>query len=43
MASGAEQPPEWNVVESETFTAAPTPEIQERYDRVAAQVATLTR
>lgn len=43
VASGAEQPPEWNVVESETFTAAPTPEIQERYDRVAAQVATLTR
>lgn len=41
VASGEPEPPVWSVVESETFTATPTPEIQERYDRVAAQVADL--
>lgn len=41
VASGEPQPPDWNVVQAETFTALATPELQERYDRVAAQVADL--
>lgn len=41
VASGEAQPPAWDAVDSETFTAEPTPWIQQRYDRVAAQVAGL--
>ena len=38
VASGQPEPPTWDIVDAETFTATATPEIQARYDRVAAQL-----
>ncbi len=42
MASGQPEPPSWDIVDAETFTAPATPAIQARYDRVAAHLAALT-
>lgn len=39
LISGEPQPPTWKTVDSQTFTAEPTPWVQQRYDRVATQVA----
>lgn len=41
VLAGGEQPPAWAPIPATTFTAAPTPQIQQRYDRVAAQVSGL--
>lgn len=42
VAAGGDRPPHWEAAGSERFEAEPTPWIQERYDRVAAQLRTLS-
>ena len=42
VLSGAAEPPTWEASGSEHLTAEPTPWIQDHYDRVAAQLTTLT-
>lgn len=42
VLSGADQPPRWQAAGAERFEAEATPWIQERYDRVAAQVSSLS-
>lgn len=42
VLAGGDQPPRWDAAGAERFEAEPTPWIQQRYNRVAAQVATLS-
>lgn len=42
VLAGTDRPPAWPLVDAEHYVAEPTPWLQERYDQVAARVASLT-